>query len=81
MDPEICGDGIDNDGDELVDCDDDDCVAYASCIPVCDTYTYSYTGPFYGEMFDGNTEPLYVPLTVTRNLKITDVNVSIGISA
>lgn len=30
---EICDDGIDNDGDDLVDCDDPDCETFPACIP------------------------------------------------
>jgi hypothetical protein len=30
--PEVCGDGIDNDGDVYVDCADSDCVANAACL-------------------------------------------------
>jgi hypothetical protein len=36
---EDCGDGEDNDGDELIDCDDPDCLTFPGCIPgseVCD---------------------------------------------
>ena len=31
--PEICGDGIDNDNDNLVDCEDAACAGNAECIP------------------------------------------------
>ena len=30
---EICGDGIDNDGNGQTDCDDRDCTGQAACIP------------------------------------------------
>ena len=30
---EICGDGLDNDGNGLTDCDDRDCTGQAACIP------------------------------------------------
>lgn len=32
-DPEICDDGIDNDGDGLIDCDDSDCASFPACDP------------------------------------------------
>jgi hypothetical protein len=40
-DPEICDNGVDDDGDGLVDCDDPDCDADANCQPVgsCDAPT------------------------------------------
>jgi|APLak6261679142_1056127.scaffolds.fasta_scaffold00004_146 hypothetical protein len=31
---EVCGDGVDNDGNGLVDCDDRDCAGQAACTPV-----------------------------------------------
>ena len=31
IEPEICDDGIDNDGDGLVDCNDPDCVSNLNC--------------------------------------------------
>ncbi|MFH1436741.1 MAG: proprotein convertase P-domain-containing protein [Pseudomonadota bacterium] len=37
-DPEICNDGIDNDIDELTDCDDDDCAGSAWCNPYRGTW-------------------------------------------
>ncbi len=37
--PEICTDGIDNDGDGLIDCDDPDCQAVGQPDPVWDSYT------------------------------------------
>ena len=34
---EVCDDGIDNDGDGLVDCEDPDCAGSPECIPeICD---------------------------------------------
>ena len=34
---EICDDGVDNDGDVLVDCDDPDCVSFVDClVEICD---------------------------------------------
>jgi cysteine-rich repeat protein len=33
-DTELCGDGLDNDGDALADCDDSDCAAVPGCAPV-----------------------------------------------
>ncbi len=32
---EICNDGIDNDGDGFIDCDDDDCASEPSCVEIC----------------------------------------------
>lgn len=41
-----CSDGIDNDGDGLVDCDDPDCNADPACAPLgCVDGTLSITGP------------------------------------
>ena len=34
-DPEVCDDGIDNDGDGLIDCDDDDCNQDPVCTSSC----------------------------------------------
>lgn len=33
--PEICNDGIDNDGDGLIDCADPDCAHDPACVQVC----------------------------------------------
>ncbi len=45
--PEICGNGVDDDGDGLIDCDDPDCVAYVDCV-----YTESTGGG--GSGFESN---------------------------
>ena len=42
--PEDCTNGIDDDGDGLVDCNDPDCAAYPGCLPVEYTLTVTKAG-------------------------------------
>ncbi|MEM7157234.1 MAG: hypothetical protein AAF799_30555 [Myxococcota bacterium] len=42
--PELCGDGIDNDGDGAADCDDSDCADSPACAPAEDDFCGNYDG-------------------------------------
>ncbi len=58
--PEDCDDGIDNDGDGLVDCDDPDCQSVAQPQPVWDSYT-TCPGVIFQEQVIFNDENLQDP--------------------
>lgn len=44
----VCHDGIDNDGDDLADCEDSDCAAYPACLPPAPLplKVFNYPNPF-----------------------------------
>lgn len=56
--PELCNDGLDNDLDFATDCEDDDCVAAASCLDSCAGSEVVFIPDFVDGTFAGQPDTL-----------------------
>jgi subtilisin-like proprotein convertase family protein/C1A family cysteine protease len=74
---EVCDDNLDNDGDGLVDCADDDCLGFAGC---AEPQTISETNDTSMEIPDNDENGIESVIEITTTGEIADLAVDVDIT-